>query len=417
VTLLSINPQSLGARRASKAIILLDEKARVLSVNRCLAGTSFEHLTENGHVELHQQLHPDCVGKCRFVSLWKKAWNGLSATQSIEWELDDPVTDKLLRLNLAKPPSDDNVEIDRRRRHALLTITDITKHRREYESLVKRERALLKLLREQGVDPSASANDEVAVNRSDDIRMLEKYGREFRSVSRQAMLAQEVERRRIAAELHDSIAQSAGVIKYSVEANVARLSRAYPDLDLSSLEEVIDQTKSLVDEVRRVSNNLAPSMLEDFGLCVALQAICSEFRSESCELRPTCEACVDEAELPDIVKFAVYRVVQEALNNISKHSRASHAQVIVKTVDGDLRLEVSDDGVGFDLAGEETLVDNSNVSFGLHSMRERILSAGGDFSINTAPQRGVIILATWSAEELDLLLSDETVLNSVHSNR
>ena len=367
MTAIRTEPTTSGARRALQVVVLLDEESRVLSVSKGLAGNGFLGLTEDEQVELHAQLHSGCDGECHFSDLWKKAWKSLATTDSIEWEIDDPVVGRLLRLNLTRPPTTKDVENERRRRHALLTITDITKHRREYESLIKRERTLMKLLRDQGVEPDQSANDDGDEPMSEHIRAVADYTRKYRAFNREAILAQELERKRIASELHDSLAQSAGVIKYNVEASIEQLSRLQPDLDLALLESVIEQTKGLVDEIRRISNNLAPSMLEDFGLCVALQGICSQFRSPDCELQPMCDTCVDETALPDIVKFTVYRVVQEALNNIAKHASASEVRVELRMQDGALRLLIRDNGSGFNPAGVAEPDDDCAAGAGLRT--------------------------------------------------
>jgi len=366
-------------------------------VNRSQAGTAFSKLEASTDAGLHEQLHRECDRDCRFNDLWKKAWRSLSSTDSVEWEVDDPVIERMLRINLAKPPTADGVEVDRRRGHALLMMTDITRYRREYESLVERERALLKVVREQGAESNLPANDDDA---SDDKRPL----------GRHLILAQEIERKRIASELHDGIAQSAGVIKYNIEASIERLSQADNSLDLSLLESVVDQTRSLLEEVRRISTNLAPSMLDDFGLCVALQWLCDEFRSESCDFQPDCSTCVDESSLPHPVKIAVFRVAQEALNNISKHASASTVNVDVSMSSQALQLEVRDNGVGLAMGSS-----SDSHGSGLHNMRERVESTHGKFSIESATEKGTVIRATWDESALDLL-GDKPVLDGVDSN-
>jgi signal transduction histidine kinase len=394
---------------------LLDENVCVLSVSTGLAGSGFLGLTEDEQVELHAQLHRGCDGTCHFSDLWKKAWRSLATTDSIEWEIDDPKLGRMLRLNLARPPTTRNVDNDRRRRFALLTITDITKHRREYESLIKRERTLMKLLREQGVDPDEYADGGGPEKRDEEIRAVADYTRKYRAFNRQAILAQELERRRIASDLHDSLAQSAGIIKYNVEASIEQLLRSQPDLNLDLLEAVIDQARTLIDEIRRISNNLAPSMLEDFGLCVALQGICAEIRASGRDLQPVCDVCIDESELPDIIKFTVYRVAQEALNNIAKHSSASDVKVELRLENGGLELSIRDDGVGFDPGSMREPDAGSSRGAGLRNMRERVMATGGEFLLESAPGRGVRVLATWSRGSLELL-SNESVLYGVDSN-
>ena len=414
MTSLHAEPGSSVAKWAPQVIVLLDEETRVLNINRSLAGTGFTTLKVDTQDTLHEQLHPGCNGNCRFSELWKKAWISLATRDNIEWEVNDLRLGQLLRLNLARPPTSRDVATDRRRQHALLTITDITKHRRKYESLVKRERALVKLLLEQGVNIGSSANDDEGGKQHDEVHLRVEYGQKYRSLSRQVIMAQELERKRIASELHDSVAQSLGVIKYHIEANVERLSGSDQDLDLDAFETVIDHIRDLVEEVRRISGNLTPSMLQDFGLCVALEWLCNEFRSDSCELQPQCNACADESDLPDIVKIGAYRVAQEALNNVSKHSSATEVTVSLSMVDGGLQLEIKDNGVGMDLSGAADVSDGSG-SLGMRNMRERVLATGGEFALGSAPGQGVTISATWSQDDL-ALLSDESVLDGVHGH-
>lgn len=388
---------SLGTRRVPQVVVLLDAEGRILSISSSLAGAAFSGLQSDIDAGLHEQLHRECTSDCRFNDLWKKAWRSLSSMDSVEWEVDDPVIERTLRMNLAKPPTADNVDVDRRRGHALLMMTDITRHRRDYELLVERERALLKMVEEQSANKSRSANDDDASHN-------------MGSLDRHLILAQEMERKRIASELHDGISQSAGVIKYNIEASIERLSRADPSLDLGLLEGVVDQTKSLLEEVRRISSNLAPSMLDDFGICVALRWLCDEFRSETCDIKPECSICVDESELPYEVKIAVFRVAQEALNNISKHASAGMVKVDLSMSGQALQLEVRDNGVG--LASGSSSDQHGS---GLRNMRERVESTGGEFAIESATGKGTVIRATWHESALQLL-ADKPVLDGVDSN-
>lgn len=377
--------------------MLLDDQARILSVNIGLAGSSFLGLAEKKQSKLHKQLHPACNGKCRFKKLWRTAWRELASNDSAEWEIDDPVLGKLLRLNLARPPSTQVVEHDRRRGYALLTITDITRHRREYESLVKRERTLQKLLQEQGLDPTVFQKSD-AEDR--DLAQAVGGGQSSPELGREAILAQDDERRRLAKELHDSIAQSAGVIKYNIETAITKLSLQDPTINLAGFENVVEQIRELVEEIRRVSNNLAPSMLEDFGLCAALRGLCSDFRSESCNVIPDCDTCIDESQMPDIIRFTIYRVAQEALNNIARHSSATRAGVDLRVDNEGLRLLIEDNGDGFDLGGSSNVDADRPTGAGLRNMRDRVVVSGGEFSIKSAPGQGVAIQATWPASSL-----------------
>lgn len=394
------SPQSsTPSRRAPKIVLLLDEQSRVLNVNRSLAGTSFAFISEIERQRLHRQLHPNCDEKCRFHELWTQAWASLDTRQSIEWEINDTELERLLRLNLSKPPNAIAVERERRKQHALLIITDITKYRREHESLIEREQTLAKLLLAQGATLDSSANIALDARGDAGNRLVDDYLKQDRSFRRQLILAQENERKRIASDLHDGIAQTISVVKYNIEANVARLTVENPGLNVNMFDGAIEQLRAAVDEIRRVSSNLAPSTLEDFGVAMALEWLCKEFNSHHPQTLADCSLCIDECDTPDLVKIAIYRLVQEALNNVSKHASATRVDItLTATLDG-VSLTVADDGIGID---ELKLIEPTGRSnLGLRGMRERVEATGGVFDIESSPGEGFVIHAEWAGVEPD----------------
>ena len=395
----AIISQTSGPRWAPQIIVLLDDETRVLSVNRSLAGTSFDSISESTQRRLHSLFHIDCDGKCRFNEMWNKAWSSLKSRDSVEWELDDPKISRLLRMNLSKTPAPENFDNERRQRHKLLTITDITKYRREHETLVDQQQALIRLLMAQGLKSGAGDQpfDETGDTGN---RLMAGYVKTERSLSRQLIVAQEKERERIASELHDGIAQTIGVVKYRIEDSVYQLTERYPDMDLSIFDDTVDEIKNLVDEVRRISNNLSPSMLEDFGIQVALEWLCKEFRAQNRNLTVNCAICIAEGDTPELVKIAIYRVVQEALNNIAKHSSATNVSASLRTKDGNVTLVISDDGAGFDPDARRGY--DGKAGMGLRSMRERVEATGGEFALVSAPEKGVEVRAVWAAGVLSL---------------
>lgn len=388
-----------GNRWAQQIVLLLDDKSRVLSVNRSLAGTNFESITVSDKQDLHSQFHPGCKGRCRFVELWNTAWASLRERESIEWELEDSELDRLFRLNLSKAPEPGHVDDERRKRHVLLSMTDITKYRREYESLVEQQQALIRLLMAQRLE-SDSVKQPFDETGDTGNRLMAGYVKTERSLSRQLVQAQERERKRIASELHDGIAQSIGVVKYRIEDAVAGFGRDNPDLDLSVLEGTIEDIKGLVEEVRRISTNLSPSMLEDFGIQVAMEWLCKEFKALNRDLDVSCSVSIDEAETPELVKVAIYRVLQEALQNIAKHASATRVRTLLESADGGVKLVITDNGKGFDPDLEPAGYDGKS-GLGLRSMRERVEATGGAFELKAAPEKGVEIRARWAAEDLD----------------
>jgi len=398
-------------RRPPQITLALDSETHVLYVNRDLAGTGFASLTEDADATLHDLLHPDCDGDCRFNSLLKKAWTSLKKGRgSIEWEIEDSVLKGRLRLNLSRPPVTSNLKFDRRRRFALLIITDITKIRREYEQVLAGNKELLRRVDElEGVVADIDAPGSARESAGDD--EVARDERLLGQLSTRIIAAQEHERRRIAADLHDGVAQTLGVVKYGVEGRLARLERDYPDIDLSDFDLVIDQIKEAVEDVRIISRNLSPLILDEFGICAAIDMLCHEFDSEIPALNVECTSCVDEVMLPDIVKVAIYRVVQEALNNIRKHAAAERVEVQIRSDEQDLSLAIRDDGNGFD--GVDVMRESIHSSgMGLTSMRERVEATGGAFVLQSHSGEGTIVLATWPHSALHLL-SNQTVLDSV----
>lgn len=386
-----------GPRWASQIVVLLDNETRVLSVNRSLAGNKFDSISEFAPRRIHGQLHPACDGKCRFNEMWGKAWSSLKHRDSIEWELDDTKMSRLFRLNLSKLPVPRNEDPFRQQSYKLLTITDITKYRHEYITLVEQQQALIRLLMAQGLNSDSSDGQPFDEDGDTGNRLMAGYLKTERSLSRQLVRAQEKERKRIASELHDGIAQIIGAVKFKIENSVAKIAHQYPDLDLSYLNGVVADIKDLADEVRRISNNLSPSMLENFGIRVAIEWLCEEFRAQNRDLTVDCDCRVDEDGTPDSIKVAVYRVAQEAFNNIAKHASATHVSVSLESVDGRVTFHIEDDGAGFDKQDVQRGYDGK-AGLGLRSMQERVEATGGDFSVGSVPGDGVVICANWAAQ-------------------
>ena len=386
---------STGLRRPPQISLALDQDKCVLYINKDLAGTGFPDLAEEPGIHLHTLIHPQCDSECRFNTLLNKAWKNLQTKRaSIEWELDDTVWKRNLRLNLSRPPTPNNITVERRRRFALLTITDITEIRREYESVLSSNRELQRKL-EQLEDKGQPARDSEAQSASP------------MPLNARILAAQERERRRIAADLHDGVAQTMGVVKYSVESRLADLKRRYPDLELSDFEPVVDQIREAIDDLRKISHNLSPAVLGEFGICTAIDMLCNEFASEIPNVEVVCAACINEIRIPEAIKVAIYRVVQEALNNIGKHANPQNIRVALIAADEGLSLTITDDGTGFE-TGKAPGSDSKGL--GLESMQERVELTGGRFELASDVNEGTTIRASWPESAVNLL-RDEPVLD------
>ena len=391
--------KSSKIRRPPQVTIGLDSEVNVLCVNRDLAGAGFKNLTADASGSLHSLIHPDCDSECRFNRLFRKAWASLKQGRgSIEWEIEDTVQDKRLRINLSRPPLTNATALERRRWAAWAIMTDITEIRREYDSLLAGNKELLRRVDElEGV-----VADHVRRSNAVNIPGQGTSRRALQDISSKILAAQEQERRRIASDLHDGVAQTLGVVKFSVESRIAQLERDYPGLDLRHFEAVVDQIREAVDDVRKISRNLSPSMLDEFGICVAIEMLCKEIGSEVSTVDIECRICLDEISFPDVVKVALYRVVQEALNNIQKHASARRVVVTVAASDQELSLLVIDDGEGFDVR-DAMRHSNARRGMGLASMKERVEATGGVFQLTSVAGKGTTLKSTWPREAFNLL--------------
>jgi signal transduction histidine kinase len=198
------------------------------------------------------------------------------------------------------------------------------------------------------------------------------------------LMAREEERTRIAREIHDTLGQSLTALKM----DVGWIGRRLPDDTPATLAKLAAMT-ALIDEtvvtVRRIATELRPGVLDDLGLVAALEWQAQEFEHRtgiSCALR----ASVDDIEADPLLSTAVFRIFQESLTNIARHSGASRVAVTLEHLDPDLILEVHDNGVGIAQADA-----SSGRSIGLVGMRERALLVGGDFSISGAAGAGTAV--------------------------
>lgn len=229
-------------------------------------------------------------------------------------------------------------------------------------------------------------------------RQLEASNRELRNLSDQLVTAEESERHRIARDLHDSIGQSLSAIKFFVETAVFNLGDRLNSQDRNHLEKLVPMIKSAIDDVRRIIRNLRPSIINDLGLVAGISWLCREFGAVYTEVVVQRHLELVEHELPEEIKDPAFRFLQEALNNIGKHSGARAVTVILARRNGCICFEVNDDGKGFD-AGAVLNARSKGTGFGLAGMRERAELSGAEFTIDSRPGEGTRIRAAWPAQD------------------
>jgi signal transduction histidine kinase len=201
--------------------------------------------------------------------------------------------------------------------------------------------------------------------------------------SRQLLKSQEAERKRIAAELHDSLGQNLLIIKNQLYLTQQRVAGGSSANELEEISQAVSQT---INEVREISHNLRPYQLDRLGLSKAVQAVVKKVAG-SASVRIESELASIDGLFSAEGEIHFYRIVQECLNNILKHSDAATARIVILNVGGRVTIKIEDDGRGFDY--RNTMNDNEHRrGFGLTGLNERVRILNGHFHCDSSPGHG-----------------------------
>jgi two-component system sensor histidine kinase UhpB len=211
--------------------------------------------------------------------------------------------------------------------------------------------------------------------------------RRFRSLSRSVWRVQEDERRRLARELHDGIGQTLAALKNQLE-TARRLDGRSPEQTAASIGEALEIASQALQETRDLSRLLRPAVLDDLGLFPALRWLARTVGSRfSIDVDLELQGADERFDLE--IETLAFRVIQEALTNVAKHSGATSATVEVERSADRLRIRVSDPGRGFDPQG--ALGVEREAGLGLRGMRDRAELFGGSVRVDSEPGRGAQI--------------------------
>ena len=237
-----------------------------------------------------------------------------------------------------------------------------------------------------------------AIERAQAEGVLRSANQALRRLSRQLLQVQEDERRVIARDLHDEIGQSLTAIKLNVE----RAQRT-PDRTARTriMQDCSQVTDSVLEQVRNLSLDLHPSILDDLGLAYALKWY-ADRQAERAGLKVEVTADPSLPRLSQDIEITCFRIVQEALTNVARHAKAHRVDVLLKQGVSSVEICVQDDGVGFDVDAVPSPTAGG-FSIGLASMQERAKLLGGTVRITSVPHRGTRVIAT-----LPLVSSAET---------
>ncbi|UCD80334.1 MAG: hypothetical protein JSW26_02555 [Desulfobacterales bacterium] len=259
--------------------------------------------------------------------------------------------------------------------------TALIKAHAELESKVRERTAGLAVIVQ-------ALENEIEEHRQTEVALRQSQER-LRELSRKILDAQENERKLIAQEIHDSISGSLAAIKLALEEKLAAFERN-PAADVISLEKIISHVEVIIKESRRISAHLRPSLLDDLGLLATISWLCREFEQLHPNLQIEQQLDVTEDEIPEMLKVVVYRVLQEAMNNVVKHSGATKVRLLLTAGNNRLELTVADNGCGFDPA-EKSSEQSAVSGFGISGMLDRTQLCDGKFEISSQKGKGTTV--------------------------
>ncbi|CAB3789952.1 histidine kinase [Pararobbsia alpina] len=257
----------------------------------------------------------------------------------------------------------------------------LTLHQQRIAAEHEKDRAQLTLF-EEPLESDAPANGSTVA------------GADARDRLTYLMMGQQIERQRLAADLHDGLGQALTLIKLMVEDARMRLGRGKTEDVEQQLDATVLQIRDTIGEMRQICDELRPLALERLGLPAALSTLCRRVERSAEKLVVTFHFDVDDRDVPEHLKADIFRVAQEALNNTVKHAQASEVRLDFQRTHASLLLTIQDNGIGYDtrpLPPDEM----SLAGLGLVGMQQRVESQGGLLSVHSSGVSGTVVSASW----------------------
>jgi signal transduction histidine kinase len=362
-------------------ICLLDVDGKVVRINRVVERWELYPLPEALGHDLHSLLHPgfDEEG-CPLAAALSGAWSGLQQSgDTQEFELRDPRLGRALHVTLRKMPPDADAKVESLSVAVISDVTALHLAREALNAINTELEARVHSRTGELAEANRDLQNEIA-RREGAEQALRRSRNDLAALSHQLMIAQEAERKRIARELHDSVGQQLSAIKYTLERIDARPGHA-ADVRVQ-VERAVSSLQEAMDELRTIAMNLRPAVLDDLGAVSAVSWFCRQFAQNYPTLELREQVSVADADVPERLSTAVFRSLQEMLNNVAKHSQAREVVVSLSRAPGQLILEVEDDGIGIHRGNPDSV---TRAGRGLRNLRERASMTGGEFMVGNRP--------------------------------
>lgn len=340
-------------------ICVVDQEGRILRANRTVERWRLASVTQVRGMSLDELLHGRCDDPaCYLKTFMGDALTSLRRGRRSRCQAEDAVLQRPLEL-VALP------------------------------TLVSREEAQSRALGNFAVvvveDVSSIKRTEAALRQSES---------ELRLLSAQLLTSQEMERKRIACELHDSVGASLAAIKLTLEQAIQALPSAGAESGRGALQQLVERMRDTVGEVRRIAMDLRPATLDDLGLIATLSWFFRDFASIHPGIRVIKDVDLQEKDVPAALRTTIFRIVQEGVSNVVKHAMTDELHFRLRRRHRQIELELADRGCGFDVTAVAQRGDGLR-GLGLASMRDRTELSGGSFVLSSSPGGGTRLRATW----------------------
>lgn len=372
-----------------RPLVATPEIVALLDSEGCFLRHSAKHADEllatfsfRGGQDVHSTVHPGCDDRtCEFVANWSKAWELHRLGAPVEWLHLSATSNTVLKLRL-QPVS-----------YACSIIFG-----RQLESFDECSVLFLQNLTHAGEPETRTANDIHVKNASiyqkrrstdTDPDLVASIDDRLRTVTARLVDAQTAACRRLAEDLHDGLGQTLCMVRLDIESAAAKLdsSEGSDTLNLAARH-----VRRAQQELREITQGLYSKDTDISGLIDSLQALAADFRATKQDIALVVDFQGFRRDVPVDLGVAIYRIVQESLNNIARHSNASEASLTLESNKNGVHLAVSDNGVGLPSA------DSIRPGLGLVTMRERTERLGGYYEIRCPETGGFTVDVRWPRE-------------------
>jgi PAS domain S-box-containing protein len=225
---------------------------------------------------------------------------------------------------------------------------------------------------------------------------LSESENQLKALSAKLMEIQEKERKRIAYDLHDGVAQMLVASNFYTQNLISRFSDNSNEYEI--LMKCIDINQKALIDLKRIVSDLRPTVLDSMGIISAIEWLSTQYKTNDPHLTIIRKIKVSESQISQNLKAVIFRILQEIMSNIEKHSQAKQVEISLENVDETLELSVKDNGKGFELS-DFLFKKDSSKRVGITSMTERARSNGGCLEILSSKTTGTTVIARWPRKQ------------------